>query len=158
MSIRYDRLFLRKQLRRSIQELQAAGLQSQTAAIHCCIRRVSVNIRKQCDHSCKIFICQYTLYRCHISRIGGISVEQFLKRHTSDPCNRVKGCQCKCRYTHGHKYSCNGNRDTKFSRNPATPEEKMENGVPSGFVPFTATAPTTTKETIPSKDSTTMAP
>ena len=45
-----------------------------------------------------------------------------------------------------------------FSRNPATPEEKMENGVPSGFVPFTATAPTTTKETIPSKDYTTMAP
>ena len=46
----------------------------------------------------------------------------------------------------------------KRSRNPATPEEKIENGVPSGFVPFTATAPTTTSATIPSNDSTTIAP
>ena len=45
-----------------------------------------------------------------------------------------------------------------ISRNPATPDEKMENGVPSGFVPLTATAPTTTNATIPSKDSTTIAP
>ena len=45
-----------------------------------------------------------------------------------------------------------------FSRNPATPEEKMEKGVPSGFVPFTATAPTTTSATTPSRLSTIMAP
>ena len=45
-----------------------------------------------------------------------------------------------------------------FSRNPATPAEKMANGVPSGFVPFTATAPTTIKATTPSSVSTTIAP
>ena len=45
-----------------------------------------------------------------------------------------------------------------FSRNPATPVEKMANGVPSGAEPFTATAPTTTRATIPRRDSTTMAP
>ena len=45
-----------------------------------------------------------------------------------------------------------------FSRNPATPVENIENGVPSGFVPFTATAPTTTNATIQRRDSTIMAP
>ena len=45
-----------------------------------------------------------------------------------------------------------------ISRKPATPDEKIANGVPSGFVPFTATAPTTTNTIIPSNDSTTIAP
>ena len=40
----------------------------------------------------------------------------------------------------------------------ATPVEKIANGVPAGFVPLTATAPTTTSATIPSNDSTTIAP
>ena len=52
--------------------------------------------------------------------------------------------------------TCTGS--PSFSRNPATPDENIENGVPSGFVPFTATAPTTTNATIPRRDSTTMAP
>ena len=52
--------------------------------------------------------------------------------------------------------TCTGNPN--FSKNPATPFEKIAKGVPSGFVPFTATAPTTTRDIIPSNDSTTMAP
>ena len=39
-----------------------------------------------------------------------------------------------------------------FSKNPATPAEKIENGVPSGFVPFTATAPTTTSAMTPRRN------
>ena len=45
-----------------------------------------------------------------------------------------------------------------FSRNPATPDEKIAKGVPSGFVPFTATEPTTTSATMPSNDSKSIAP
>ena len=52
--------------------------------------------------------------------------------------------------------TCTGN--PSVSKNPATPLEKIANGVPSGLVPFTATAPTTTSATIPNRDSTTMAP
>ena len=40
----------------------------------------------------------------------------------------------------------------------AVTTEKIANGVPSGFVPFTATAPTTTRATIPRSVSTTIAP
>lgn len=93
---------------------ELVGCAEQRPYIHITAETEEVS-EEQRDNSCKIFVRQYSLDRCHRSRICAVAHEELLEGHTTDTCNRVKRGQGECRHAHRHDADSNVFRHTEHT-------------------------------------------